>query len=160
MKKINKILACIDFSAYSVMTLEYALEIARATQSEIVVLNVVNQRDLSGVEMASMYFPEKFQMDDYIKDMKKDRLARLKQLIKEHFLEDKLQMIISVDMGAPFDCILKAVTSHKADLVVMANKGRGSVSRVLFGSAAEKVFRHCPVPVLSVRDKIKFKREK
>ncbi|MBU1196567.1 MAG: universal stress protein [Proteobacteria bacterium] len=160
MKKINKILACIDFSEYSVMTLEYALEIARATRSEIVVFNVINQRDLSGLEMANMYFPEKFSMDDYIKDMKKDRLARLKQLVKAHFLEDKLRMIISVDTGAPFDCILNAVTSHKADLVVMANKGRGSVSRVLFGSAAEKVFRHCPVPVLSVRDIAKFKREK
>lgn len=158
MKKINKILACIDFSEYSLMTLEYALEIAKATESEIVVFNVINQRDLTGLEMANMYFPDKIQMSDYIKDMKKDRIARLKLMVKEHFLEDKLRMIISVDVGTPFDRILKAIVSHKADLVVMSNKGRGNISKVLFGSSAEKVFRHSPVPVLSVREKKKFKR--
>jgi len=29
-------------------------------------------------------------------------------------------------------------------IIKMANKGRGNLSRVLFGSAAEKVFRHSP----------------
>ncbi|HKK00421.1 MAG TPA: universal stress protein [Desulfotignum sp.] len=37
-------------------------------------------------------------------------------------------------------------------IIKMANKGRGNLSRVLFGSAAEKVLRHSPVPVVSVRN--------
>ena len=41
--------------------------------------------------------------------------------------------------------------------IKMANKGRGNLSRVLFGSAAEKVFRHSPVSVVSVRNKDTFK---
>jgi nucleotide-binding universal stress UspA family protein len=47
MKKIEKILACVDFSQYTRMTLESALAIARGTQAQIVVFNVINQRDVN-----------------------------------------------------------------------------------------------------------------
>ncbi len=40
----------------------------------------------------------------------------------------------------------------------MANKGRSNLSRFMFGSTAEYVFRHTPAPLLSVRDKHIFKR--
>ena len=161
-KKIQKIMACIDLSEYSQMTLEYAVELAQGADARILVFNVINQRDVNFVQMASSHVPGYFtniiNVEDYIKDSKKDRMNRLKQLIKENFFEEKSRMSIKVDLGIPFEKILKTVESDKIDLVVMANKGRGNVLRVLFGSAAEKVFRHCPVPVVSVRERQKFKR--
>ena len=82
----------------------------------------------------------------------------MKAIIKENFFDEKSRMSMKIDVGIPFESILKAVETEDIDLVVMANKGRGNISRVLFGSAAEKVFRHSPVPVVSVRDKNKLKR--
>lgn len=158
MSKINRILACIDFSDYSLMTLACAVELAKEQNAQIVVLNVINQRDLTGVEMASSHFPETFSMKDYIRNMKKERHDIIKKMIMEHYFDDKSMMSILIDKGVPFECILKTVDSENIDLVVMANKGRGNVSRVLFGSAAEKVFRHSPVPVISVRERSRFKR--
>ncbi|MBA3012498.1 MAG: universal stress protein [Proteobacteria bacterium] len=163
-KKINKILACVDFSEYSLMVLEYAVELARDSNTQILVLNVIHQRDIHGIEMAIGHFPGNFSSglgaEDYVKDLKKDRNESLKQLIKDNFFAEKSKMSLKIDVGIPFDCILKNIETENIDLVVMANKGRGNVSRVLFGSAAEKVFRHSLVPVVSVRDRKLFKREK
>ncbi|MBU0973518.1 MAG: universal stress protein [Proteobacteria bacterium] len=163
-KNIQKILACVDLSDYSLMVLAHAVELAKASDAQILVLNVINQRDIHGIEMAVGHFPGYFSsgldVQEYVKDLKKDRNESLRQFIKEHFFEEKSKMSLKIDVGIPFDCILKTIETENIDLVVMANKGRGNVSRVLFGSAAEKVFRHSLVPVVSVRDRKLFKREK
>ncbi len=163
-QNIKKILACVDFSEYSPMVLEYAVELSKGSNMQIVVFNVINQRDIAGAEMVFSYYPGSFaniyNTEDYVKDLKKERSEKLKQMIKESFFNEKSRMEIKISVGIPFECILEAIETEHIDLVVMANKGRSNISRVLFGSAAEKVFRHSPVPVVSVREKAKFKREK
>ena len=78
-------------------------------------------------------------------------------MLKERFADDRHRMEIRIETGVPYNVILDAVEPLGADLVVMGNKGRGNLSRFLFGSVAEKVFRHCPVPVVSIRSN--FSRE-
>ena len=159
-EKINKILACVDFSDYSLMVLEYALELADMAHTHILVYNVINQRDIDMVETVSRYVPNKLHVETYIKDMKKEREGKIRTMLKEHFFDAKSQINFKVDVGIPSEAILKTIQTEAIDLVVMANKGRGNLSRFLFGSSAEKVFRHSPVPVVSVRESKNFKREK
>lgn len=158
-KKINKILACVDFSDYTLMVLEYAVELAKDSNTEVVVYNVINHRDLHMVEMATAYAVTLISVEDYIRDTKKERQAKIKDLIKAHFFKEKSSMSFKIDVGVPSEQILKTVQTENIDLIVMANKGRGNISRVFFGSAAEKVFRHSQVPVVSVRDRKRFKRK-
>lgn len=181
MSRINKILACIDFSEYSLMTLGYAVDLAKGTDRQVVAFHVINLRTLKGVEKISNYLPSGPAKDEgpdsakemdppvnylpynaidenYIASLQADRKELLESLIKDHFSEEASRIQIKVEAGTPYDCILKAIDTEGADLVVMANKGRSNLARVLFGSSAEKVFRHSPVPVLGVRDKSKFKR--
>jgi len=49
--------------------------------------------------------------------------------------------------GAPSRKIVAYVEDHDVDHVVMGNRGRTGLSRVLLGSVAEFVVRHSPVPV-------------
>jgi nucleotide-binding universal stress UspA family protein len=161
-RKINKILACVDFSDYSMMVLSYAVELSKAPDMKIVVLNVINQRDINGIRMAVGYFPAQgpvmLSVEDCVDDWKKDRHNQLKHLVKTHFFDDKSRMHLIVDTGIPYDRILATADTEKVDLIVIANKGRGNLSRVLFGSTAEKVFRHAKVPVVCVRDPEKFRQ--
>ena len=158
--KIHKILACVDFSGYALMVLEYAVELAKDLTAQIIVYNVINQKDFLMVEMANAYATNITSTEEYVTDQKKYRQAAIKELIKTHFFKKKSNMSFKIDVEIPSEQILETVKAENIDLVVMANKGRGNISRVLFGSTAEKVFRHCPVPVVSVRDKMKFVRRK
>jgi nucleotide-binding universal stress UspA family protein len=161
-RKINKVLACVDFSDYTMMVLDYAVALASASDMQIVVFNVINQRDINGIRMAVGYFPTQgslmLSVEDCVEDWKKDRHTQLRQLVKAHFFDDKFKMQLMVDTGIPYERILKTAESENIDVIVIANKGRGNLSRVLFGSAAEKVFRHAKVPVVCVRDPEKFKQ--
>jgi len=56
-----------------------------------------------------------------------------------------------VRVGSPAEEIVKAARDTHADLIVIATHGRGGLSRVLFGSVTERVVRHAPCPVLTVR---------
>jgi nucleotide-binding universal stress UspA family protein len=54
-----------------------------------------------------------------------------------------------VQLGDPATRIVDAAGG--ADCIVMATEGRTGLSHVLIGSVAEKVVRHSPVPVLTIR---------
>jgi nucleotide-binding universal stress UspA family protein len=107
--------------------------------------------------MVSQYYPDRLDVETYVQDLKKERLEKLTQLIDSQFSDDKQRMTLNIEVGYPWESIVQAAKTHGADLIVMANKGRGNLARVLFGSAAEKVFRHSSVPVVSVRDPDTFK---
>ena len=158
MKKIERIMVGVDLSDYSVMTLDYGVALARGFMAQMIIINVINARDIEAVRNASRYYPEKIDVDDYIKKAKDDRYNRVHALIKKHFPDDLTRMKIVVQVGVPFESILQSIESEGAELVVVGNKGKGNVMGTLFGANAEKVFRHSPVPVLSVRDSARFSR--
>jgi nucleotide-binding universal stress UspA family protein len=56
-----------------------------------------------------------------------------------------------VASGNPFEKILDAAEDHRIDLIVLGTHGRTGVKRLLIGNVAEKVVRHAPCPVLTVK---------
>jgi nucleotide-binding universal stress UspA family protein len=53
--------------------------------------------------------------------------------------------------GDPARCIVERAASGNYDLVVVGTHGRSGLEHLLLGSVAEKVVRHCPKAVLTVR---------
>jgi len=74
---------------------------------------------------------------------------------------DYLRRAAAVIEGVPVECtvrfgdpvreILEDAEAWHTDLIAMATRGRGSLSRVLLGSVAEQVFRRAAAPVMLVR---------
>jgi len=151
MKEIERILAAIGFSKYSRGILEYAAWLATRLDSRLIIANVINIRDMQAVSgIQSMGY--EVDPQEYKEGIIKERSAELEKLLEGiPFDRERLEAIFRV--GHPLDMLLKIVKEEKIDMVVMGAKGRTDLEHVLVGSVAEKMFRHCPVPLVSYRIK-------
>lgn len=155
MKKINKIIAACDLSEYSSRVISYAVEIAENADAHLVIVNVINQRDVNVMVEAKnkiglMDSKLMVSVDDYVSDVKAERMQSIKKILSETGCPHLKTRTVFV-VGAPYQKLIAVSKEEKADLIVMGTKGRTNLSDVLFGSTAEKVFRLSPIPVLSVR---------
>ena len=160
MKDLKRVMACVDLSEYTELTLEYTLALVRGLEVEIILFNVINTRDIDTAQTVSVYLPGWTNAEDYIKRLKEERYQKIQEIIEKLFVVDKPHFKILVQVGTPFEAILKAISKEKVDLVILGNKGKSNLVGTLHGSNGEKVFRHSPVPVLSVRDRKRFSRNR
>jgi len=149
MEAINKIIAAIDLSEYSRDVLEYAGNLAKCIKSELIVVNVINNRDIDALQRAAME-TDAFSVKEWLSRQKEERQALIEKLIEETGCGHLPNKIVFRE-GVPFRELLKAVDEEGADLLALGAKGRSNVPGELVGSTAEKICRRCPVPILSLR---------
>lgn len=153
MKRNKKILVACDLSDHSGKLLEYAAELSESMKIPLIIVNVINQKDIHALQQAihkEDLMNSGISIEDYLKDLKEERLRSIQKIIKESsypYINPK--KIIRI--GIPFEAISQTAIEEGADLVVMGTSGRTQTSGVLLGSTAEKMFRYCPVSLLSVR---------
>ena len=148
-KKRKKIIVACDCSDYSAEIFDYAVQMARGLGSDIIVANVINKIALDHIERAmSMYAA--FDLKEYVAGLKSDRQEMIRKLIQSTGHADLFKKVI-IKTGVPFQKLLETIAEENADLIVMGNKGRGNLVGVMLGSCAEKLFRRCPIALLSVR---------
>ena len=151
MGPINKIMAAVDFSDYSKATLKYAALLASSLNATLVVANVINHRDVEAIRAVEDEGLG-LSVEKFIARQKQDRETEIDQLLKDSSCQN-LNVVRIFRVGVPWVELLEIVKDQGVDLVIMGTKGRTNIVNTLFGSTAEKVFRRCPVPVLSVRGK-------
>lgn len=151
MSKTKKIMVAVDFSEYTPNVVDYAARLAEDLGAELIFVNVINQRDVDMVNQVTMY-TDKISVKSYVDGLKQERTENMHQLIKDKNCSPIPNRFV-IKQGIPFEELVRTAEEEKVDMVVMGTKGRGNIAGILFGSQAEKMFRHCPAPLLSIREK-------
>jgi nucleotide-binding universal stress UspA family protein len=151
MSKTKKIMVAVDFSEYSPKVSAHAGQLAEDLGAELIFVNVINQRDIDMVKQVTMH-TDKISVKDYINGLIDDRNEKMQRLLQETNCS-RIPNRFLIKKGVPFMKLVETAKEENVDMVVMGTKGRGNISGILFGSQAEKMFRHCPVPLLSIRER-------
>lgn len=154
----QKIMVAVGFTEYSEELLGYAAAIADNIRAEIIIVNIINSRDVEAVgTVAAMGY--EVDSEHYVSGVKEERRRTLEQMLKKiSFPAERISSVFKV--GHPVEELLKIAVRENVDLIVMGIKGRSDLEHMLVGSVAEKVFRRSPIPVLSYRDKKNAERLK
>jgi len=143
----RKILWPTDFSENAAKALPYVRSLSELYGAEVHVLYVLEEPGSFGAWYGDF---DRAQADAILK-MQKEKAERHLQEICESHLEGCPLYVRHTAMGDPASEILKLIEKERPDIVVLSM--RGKEGRFAFGSVAEKVVRHSPVPVLTIPDR-------
>ncbi|HET8666485.1 MAG TPA: universal stress protein [Terriglobales bacterium] len=139
----ENILLATDFGPSSQAALLYSLALARRTRTRLFLAHVVNPLKLLG--------------HDAVQRAVNDAWRNAHTEMTNQLIEGRLEGVenhVVVAQGDIWEELSKMIQKFKVDLLVVGTHGRTGVLKMLLGSTAEKIFRQCPVPVLTVGAKL------
>lgn len=140
----RKILVPHDASAPATHALRVAADLASANGGSLLVVRAIAPfvpfDDLGSPEGTGWIPPV---------DVVGAESASLERLVTKSLPKGAPRAECRVVVGSPYQVIIDAAA--EVDSIVMATHGRTGLEHLLIGSVAEKVVRHSPVPVLTIR---------
>jgi nucleotide-binding universal stress UspA family protein len=147
---LDNVLIPTDFSACADHALSHALQVADRFGARLHILHVVNELDPDWYGITDAQ-ERAVKLRDQIKEEARDRLEKLVPGKKEYDIETTVSLQLSFDVA---DSIREYVDQREIDLVVMGTHGRKGLDRLLLGNVANKLVRHAPCPVMTVREEV------
>lgn len=151
-KPFQKILVGIDGSDKSLEAADYSISIAKNTNAQLIILNVLETEPWyygkrayewgSAEELHKVYENEKAEIQKI--------LDEIKEKAKTLGIQSKTKILMIPRIEGTIKPILKYAEDEGIDLIVVGTRGRTGIKRMLLGSMASGVvaFAHCPVMVV------------
>jgi nucleotide-binding universal stress UspA family protein len=148
---IHNVLIATDFSHHSDIALRFGLSLAHlyGAQAEIVYVLPTDEYVLSGPEGLHAAHEA----------ARRDLLDFKSRLHNPGSAGEHADCHVSMLEGPVAECLLQCAYERQVNLIVLGTHGRGGIGKVFLGSVAEKVFRHSPIPVLTVGPNIRHRRD-
>ena len=142
----KKILVPVDGSDHSLTAIDHAVALAKITGGKVDLINVVDitERVQIYTQFHAVYVPE-----NYLNDL----LALGDQVITEALthLPDDVKGESVVKTGEPREFLRDYIKNRGYDLVIMGNRGLGSLSGLVLGSVSQFLIHNAPCPVMIVK---------
>lgn len=145
----RKIVLPLDGSELAEMALSPALALAEKFNASLILLRVVAAPHAALGTDADVAHDQL--LDDirgYVYEDCRTYLARQQARLKAEGYDVRVRL---AEGSAPAETIVQVAEEVGADTIIMSTHGRSGVSRIVFGSVAEKVLRLANVPVLLIR---------
>lgn len=136
------ILTMTDFSEYSLKAVAEAANIARCQGSKLTVLHVAYDQSQFQVYINQDQYAEiKKKIDEEVEE----KFSNLESLVPQ--LKD-IDWTSYIRRGTPYIEGLYELEENDYDLVVIGSHGEGGFKRLVHGSTAGKMLRHCQTSIL------------
>lgn len=148
---MKRILVPCDFSDPAVQAFKFAVDIAKESRGEVILLNVVELPVMhESVLMPTLSFEEAF-----IKDMKAHAEKNFTKM-KDKWAKEGPKVTSFVEFGGATPTIRDFVKDNKIDLLVMGTHGASGLKEFFVGSNTEKIVRTSEVPVIAIKGQVKM----
>jgi universal stress protein A len=142
--RFRRILVPHDYSTTATHALRIAADLAEVHDGTVIVLHVLTP--LYG----GPGYPTRAEIEwTPPAQLRRERERHLATLVRATLGPKAKRVTCRVAIGEAVPAILAA--AKRVDLIVLTTLGRTGLARVLLGSVAERIVRHSPVPVLTVR---------
>jgi nucleotide-binding universal stress UspA family protein len=141
----KRVLVALDGSTACEAVLRFLLEIAGPLDMTILLLHVLEPMAPQVVEGT-----QHLVVDDL--EARRQEAEEYLAPISAALRSQGVDTAWAIRRGRPAQEIVAAANESGADLIAMATHGRTGLGRLLFGSVAEAVLRHAPVPVFMIRE--------
>lgn len=144
----KRIVVPLDGSEFSFRAAEYAINLARLTDGEIICVHAV-------VDVPYMEYlgPGIVNMSRYMDEAKEQAEKWFSQVRTSASTKEgvKVRGDTIFNLTSVAESILRYASEQKADLIVTGTRGRAGLKRVVLGSVASAIVAHADCPVLVVR---------
>ncbi|MGB3563289.1 MAG: universal stress protein [Thermoanaerobaculia bacterium] len=138
---IRTVLVATDFSDTAQAGIDWALELARTHQAQIVLVHGVMLPN-----RATDFVPSPPDLTEKLQEAASGRLNDAAERARGRGVE----VITDLRIGLPSQAILEAAEERNVDLVVLGTRGLTGLQHLFLGSTAQRVVQHANCPVLTV----------
>jgi len=149
-KRIKRIVVGVDGSKHSAAALEWTIDLATATASEVI---AVHATDLPSIKADASGIPVQFH-DGWRKTIR----AQFENVWCKPLQRSGVSYRAVMKNGRPATAISAVADGYGADIIVVGRRGRGVVTQLLLGSVSYELVLRSKVPVMVVGPRVVGRR--